>query len=919
MELHQTQPGHPPPWHALSIDEVLTELQTTRTGLSEEEARRRFEEYGPNLLLQEKKESSLARFLRQFKSILIYILLAAALIAALLGELIDMGVILAVVLIIAVIGYIQEGRAERALEAIRRMLSLDARVRRAGSTRTIPAAELVPGDLVLLKSGDKVPADLRLTAAKEVQVEEAVLTGESEPVSKSTEPVTPKAPVGDRLCLVFSSTLVTSGNLEGVVVGTGQQTEIGRIGQLVSEVEERTTPLLRKIDAFGRWLAAAILVLGVGVFAFGLLVRDYRVGEMLMMVVSLAVAAIPEGLPAVMTITLALGVQTMARRHAIIRRLPAVETLGSVTVICSDKTGTLTRNEMMVQAVVTVEHRYEISGTGYDPHGTVSVEGSEITREVIFEKRPELQELARAAILCNDSALELHEGQWRVQGDPTEGALLALGGRVGLDRAFEEKEQPRTDVIPFESEHRFMATLHHDHEGHGFIYVKGAPERLLEMCSSQRRHGRDEPLAPVFWQQAAAALAGRGQRVLATAGKPIAQGHRELNFAEVEGLTLLGLFGIADPPRPEAIEAVQACTAAGIRVKMITGDHARTAEAIARQMGICTTECGGTLSGAELEAMADDELRRQVAKVAVFARSSPEHKQRLVKALQAGGEIVAMTGDGVNDAPALKRADIGIAMGIKGSEAAKDAADMVLADDNFATIGRAVAEGRTVYDNLKKTILFVLPANGAESLAVISAVLFAFAVMPITPLQILWVNMVVSVTLGMSLAFEPAETDVMQRPPRRQDEPILSSHLLWRIIFVSVLIGSLVLWLFFRQLEAGVPTERARTLAVNTLVAGELFYLFNSRFLGRSSFTLKGLFGNRHALVAAFVLILLQLIFTYASPFQLWFETAGLSWREWLLAAGAGLMVFILVELEKAIVRRLGLWDQKNQGRNSDA
>jgi magnesium-transporting ATPase (P-type) len=909
MELHQTQHRHHPPWHALSIDEVLTELQTTRTGLSEEEARRRFEEYGPNLLLQEKKESSLARFLRQFNSILIYILLAAALIAALLGELIDMGVILAVVLIIAVIGYIQEGRAERALESIRRMLSLDARVRRTGRTRTIPAAELVPGDLVLLKAGDKAPADLRLTAAKEVQVEEAVLTGESEPVRKSMAPVAPEAAVGDRLCLVFSSTVVTSGNLEGIVVGTGQQTEIGRIGQLVAEVQERTTPLLRKIDAFGRWLAAAILVLGAGVFAFGLLVRDYGWSEMLMMVVSLAVAAIPEGLPAVMTITLALGVQTMARRHAIIRRLPAVETLGSVTVICSDKTGTLTRNEMMVQAVVTAEHRYEVSGLGYDPHGTISVEGTEITREVIFEKRPELQELARAAILCNDSALEWQEGQWRVHGDPTEGALLALGGRVGFTRDFEEKERPRTDVIPFESEHRFMATLHHDHEGHGFIYVKGAPERLLEMCSSQRRRGRDEPLASEFWHQAAAALAGRGQRVLATACKFTAQEHRDLNFTDVENLTLLGLFGIADPPRPEAIEAVQACTAAGIKVKMITGDHGRTAEAIAGQMGICTTDCGGALTGAELEAMPDDELRRQVTRVAVFARSSPEHKQRLVKALQAGGEIVAMTGDGVNDAPALKRADIGVAMGIKGSEAAKDAADMVLADDNFATISRAVAEGRTVYDNLKKTILFVLPTNGAQSLAVISAVLFAFAVMPVTPLQILWVNMVVSVTLGMALAFEPAERDVMKRPPRPPEEPILSGHLLWRIVFVSAIIGSLVLWLFLRQLEAGASTERARTLAVNALVAGQLFYLFNSRFLGRSSFTPNGLLGNRHALVAAFVLIILQLIFTYAPPFQLWFETVGLSWLEWLQAAGVGVAVFVLVELEKALMRRLGTWD----------
>ncbi len=733
-------------WHARTQDEALAGLESTLQGLSGEEAARRLAEHGPNRLPPPKKRGPLARFLAQFHNVLIYVLLAAVAVTAALGHSVDSGVILAVVLANTVIGFFQEGKAEAALDAIRNMLSHTAAVLRNGRRREIPAEELVPGDIVFLASGDKVPADLRLIEARSLRVEEAALTGESVAVEKDIAPVAEAAPIGDRRSMAYSGTLVTYGQAKGLVTATGEATEIGRIGRMLAEVEEIATPLLRKMAVFARWLTGAILIAAAALFAFGVAVRGFSAAEMFTAAVGLAVAAIPEGLPAILTVTLAIGVQRMARRRAIVRRLPAVETLGSVTVICSDKTGTLTKNEMTVQRVVTAGRVFEVGGAGYAPHGGFGVDGAELA----LQDAPELADIARAALLCNDAVLHEAGGEWKLEGDPTEGALLTLALKAGLERHYESEALPRIDAIPFESEHRFMATLHHDHAGHAFAFVKGAPERLLRMCTRQRVAGEDRPLDEGYWQRQVEALAAAGQRVLALAEAPMEKGKRELDFADVEqGLTLLALVGIIDPPREEAIAAVAQCRAAGIRVKMITGDHGVTARAIGAAMGI--GDGRRALTGAEIEELDDAALRGAVREVDVFARASPEHKLRLVRALQAEGEIVAMTGDGVNDAPALKAADVGVAMGLKGTEAAKEAADMVLADDNFASIAHAVEEGRTVYDNLRKAITFLLPINGGESLSLVAAVLLGLT-LPITPVQILWVNMVSSVALAMTLA-----------------------------------------------------------------------------------------------------------------------------------------------------------------------
>jgi len=737
-------------WHAETVERVLAELGARPGGLTTGEARERLARYGPNRLRPPARRGPLARFLAQFHNILIYVLLGAAVMTALLGHGVDTAVILGVVVINAVIGFIQEGKAESALEAIRDMLPLQATVLRDGHRLELPAAELVPGDVVFLQSGDKVPADLRLLAVKSLQIQEAALTGESLPVEKHQRPAPENAALGDRHSMAFSGTLVTYGQGRGLVVATGDATEIGRISGLLATVAPLTTPLLRQLAGFGRTLTILILALAGLTFLFGTLVRDYAASEMFLAAVGLAVAAIPEGLPAIMTIALAIGVQRMAALHAIVRRLPAVETLGSVTVICSDKTGTLTRNEMTVQSVATSRDLYEVTGAGYAPRGAFLLDGEEVD----LPGRPLLREMARCALRCCDAELRQVEGDWVVDGDPTEGALVTLAMKAGLDPAFESRACPRTDVIPFESEHRFMATLHHDHAGGAWICIKGAPERILQMCRRQRSDAGDEPLDGGYWQRRIEEIAARGERLLALALRATGPDHGELRFADVEeGLTLLGLFGLADPPREEAIAAVERCRAAGIRVKMITGDHVGTARAVGARLGLATT---AALTGSELDRLSDRELVAQAAAVDVFARTSPEHKLRLVEALQSTGEVVAMTGDGVNDAPALKRADVGIAMGRKGTEAAKEAAEMVLADDNFATIANAVEEGRTVYDNLKKSIAFILPTNGGEALLLITAIAFG-TLLPITPVQILWVNMVTTVTLALALAFEPAE------------------------------------------------------------------------------------------------------------------------------------------------------------------
>ncbi len=891
-------------------DTVLNTLESGSDGLSSEEAARRLEEHGPNSLPSVERPTLIARLARQFNNLLILVLIAAAVITALLGHWVDTAVIMAVVIINAVIGFVQEGRAEAALEALRDMLAPKASVLRDGERLTIAADELVPGDVVVLEAGDKVPADLRLIDVSSMAVEEAILTGESVPVDKHTDPVDADADLGDRASMAFSGTLVAKGSASGVVVATGAQTEIGRVSGMVEGVEQLTTPLIRQMGQFAKYLTGFILVVASAILAFTTLVRGMEFAEAFMIIVAIFVASIPEGLPAVLTVTLAIGVQTMARRNAIIRRLPAIETLGAVSTICSDKTGTLTRNEMMVATVVTAEGLHEISGEGYAPEGDVTRDGEAV------ETGPVLAALGRVAGLCNTASLKRPDGDrqsdekdaepteengaakdkassaWRVAGDPMEGALLALAAK--LEQPWRNRPQAKR-TIPFDASYRYMAVLHEDEEEGGLILLKGAPEAVLERCDSQMGTDGPETLDRDWWSEQAEAIADEGQRVLALAHKPH-KGDR-LSHDDVEsGLVLLGFAGLMDPPRPEVIDAVADCHSAGIDVKMITGDHKGTAAAIGRQIGLKLTD--EVVTGADIERMSDDELSKAVLRSDVFARTSPEHKLRLVKALQADGKVVAMTGDGVNDAPALKRADAGIAMGIKGSEAAREASELVLADDNFASIAEAVRQGRTVYGNLKKVITFLLPVNGGESLSLVIAVMFGL-MLPITPLQVLWVNMVSSVALAMSLAFEPPEREVMKRPPRRADAPILSRFILWRVFLVSLLFSAGIFGQFIYQQSAGASVEMARTMALNTLVAMEVFYLFSVRYRLGASFTLGGIKGTPAVLIAIAVVLVLQAVFTYAPPMQMLFETVALS--PWQLAqcALAGLILLVVLDIDK--------------------
>lgn len=877
-------------WHHLTTDTVLGNLNADTKGLNADEVQKRLEKHGPNKLPEAKSRSALMRFLLQFHNVLIYVLMVAALVTALLDHWIDTWVIVAVILINAIIGFVQEGKAEKALENIRNMLSLNANVLRDGSKKNVDAEELVPGDIVFLESGDKIPADIRLIDIRNFRVEESALTGESVAVEKQTDPVEKDAVPGDQTCMAFSGTSVVYGRARAIVVETGANTELGKINQMMSDVEEITTPLLQQIDQFGKALSLIIVGASALFFAFGYFLRDYTMDELFMAVISLAVAAIPEGLPAIMTITLAVGVQIMAGKNAIIRRLPSVETLGSVSVICSDKTGTLTKNEMTATSFVTSEGVFTVEGSGYKPEGNILKDDQSVSPY----DYPVSERLIQAVKACNDAQLNQDQNTWTVNGDPTEGALLTLAHKSGL-KSF---EPDRIDQIPFESEHKYMATLN-DVEGERYIFMKGAPESLLDVCSNEMTNGETQSIDKEFWDQQMESQANEGRRLLGAAYKKVDSGKGTISHDDVQsGMTFLGIIGMIDPPRPEAMEAIKACQEAGISVKMITGDHAITAKAIGDQIGI--GDGGHAVTGTEIENMGDEELREVAINHNVFARTSPEHKLRLVKALQKENKICAMTGDGVNDAPALKRADVGIAMGIKGTEVTKDASEMVLADDNFASIASAVEQGRTIYDNLRKAILFILPTNGAESFVIIAAV-FMGLTMPITPVQILWVNMVTAVTLALALSFEPTEPGVMKRPPRDTNAPILGSYFLWRVGFVSLLIGGLTLMLYYWLRDYGYDLDTSRTIAVNTLVAGQLFYLFNCRRMYEPSVG-KGFFNNKYVFIAVAVLIVFQLVFTYAPFMNEWFATSPHQASYWLYPLAGGFFVFWLVELEKYIL-----------------
>jgi magnesium-transporting ATPase (P-type) len=883
-------------WHALAADSVLQALRTAGDGLSSVDATERLTFYGANRLPEKARRGVLVRFLLHFHNILIYVLLGAALITVALGHVFDTFVILAVVLANAAIGFVQEGKAERAMEAIRGMLAPRANVLRDGQRCSAPGETLVPGDIVLLEPGDKVPADLRLLKAPGLQIQEAILTGESVPVEKHIRPVERSAALGDRACMAFSGTLVTSGQAKGVVVATGPDAEIGRISGMLADVEVLTTPLVRQMNVFAKWLTTLILLVAAVLLVFGYFVAHFEFGEMFMAVVGLSVAAIPEGLPAVLTITLAVGVQAMARRNAIVRRLPAIETLGSVSVICTDKTGTLTRNEMMAVTLVTRSHVFALEGMGYEPRGAIKVDDAVVDAR----EHTTLDELGRAAVLCNDAALREHEGIWAVEGDPMEGALLALAGKVGLDARTELAAWTRTDAIPFDARHRFMATLNHNHEGHAFVAVKGAPEKILSMCADQRAASAGtEALDDAYWHEQAERIAAQGQRVLGLAVRLVPPEHTILELADVEtGLTLIGLVGLIDPPRPEAIAAVAECHGAGIRVKMITGDHKGTAAAIGRQIGLRNPDA--VLSGSDLDAMDDATLAAAILETDIFARTSPEHKLRLVTALQAHGMTVAMTGDGVNDAPALKRADAGIAMGGKGSEAAKEAAELVLADDNFASIAAAVREGRTVYDNIKKVISWTLPTNAGEAMTIVVALIFGMA-LPITPIQILWINLITAITLGLALAFEPTEENTMRRPPRPRDEALLTGDLAWHIVLVSVLFLAGVFGVFSYAVDRSYSIDLARTMALNTLVVLEIFHLFFIRNIYGTSLTWRAAKGTKVVWATVIGITAAQFAVTYVPPLQRVLATEGVPFLDGLLIVVVGIAFFAIIEVEKQL------------------
>jgi magnesium-transporting ATPase (P-type) len=883
-------------WHDSDLETVLRTLDTSHTGLSEAEAETRRAIHGLNRLPEAMKRSAMKRFVLQFHNVLIYVLLGSAVVTAILGHVADTIIILAVVCANAVIGFLQEGKAERAMEGIRQMLAPTASVLRSGARYTVEGERLVPGDVVLLEAGDRVPADLRLLQTHGLQIQEAVLTGESVPVDKGSKAVSVDAALGDRTCMAFSGTFVTSGQARGVVVATGKATEIGRISGLLSEVETLTTPLVGQMNKFARWLTIVILAIAALILLFGYFAGHYPFEQLFMVVVGLSVAAIPEGLPAVLTITLAIGVQAMARRNAIVRRLPAIETLGSVSVICTDKTGTLTRNEMLVASLVIQGKFFTVEGTGYEPAGEIRLEGAAFATE----PRAALADLALAAALCNDATLQEQEGTWTANGDPMEAALLAFSGKAGMDGGEQRLRWSRTDMIPFDSRHRFMATLNHDHEGHASIFAKGAPEQILAMCSEQRSaDDSSEPLDAAWWTAQADALAAQGQRVLAFAVRPMRTEHTVLELSDLGGkLCLLGLAGLIDPPRPEAVAAVCECHRAGIRVKMITGDHAGTARSIGRQIGLKNPD--KTLTGADLDTMDDDLLKALVLDTDIFARTSPEHKLRLVMALQSHGMTVAMTGDGVNDAPALKRADAGIAMGRKGSEAAKEAAEIVLADDNFASIVAAVREGRTVNDNIKKVISWTLPTNAGEAITLIVALLLGL-VLPVTPVQILWVNLITAITLGVALAFEPTEDNTMRRPPRPRNEPLLSAALAWHIVLVSILFLCGVFGLFVYAVERGYSTRLAQTIAMNTLVAMEIFHLFFIRNIYGTSLTWKAVRGTKVVWITVIAVTAAQFAVTYLPPLQALLGTEAVPFVDGLLIFAAGVALFAIVEIEKQI------------------
>ncbi|HHG8787701.1 TPA: cation-transporting P-type ATPase [Citrobacter sedlakii] len=881
--------------YQLSVDEVLNNLQSQSSGLTQNEASARLARDGANALPEKAGKPAWLRFLTHFHDVLIYVLIAAAALTAIMGHWVDTAVILGVAVINALIGHVQENNAEKSLKGIRNMLSSAAVVIRNGQHETAPTTELVVGDIVVLRAGDRIPADLRVMEAHNLRVEEAILTGESTVVDKTAEALEGELPLGDRKNLLFSGTTLSAGAGLGVVIATGEATELGHINQMMTAIEKHRTPLLVQMDKLGKAIFSLILAMMVGLFIFSLLLRDMPMGELLLSLISLAVAAVPEGLPAIISIILSLGIQTMARKRAIIRKLPTVETLGAMSVICSDKTGTLTMNEMTVKAIITADKNYRVQGNSYEPTGEILVENDATTAEM----RPGsvLETYLRTIDLCNDSQLMRNEqGHWGITGGPTEGALKVLAAKANLPAIDTELRSK----IPFDSQYKYMAT--HFRIGQDErVLVTGAPDVLFKLCQQQQTATGTEAFTQAHWEAEIARYAKEGLRMVAAAWKPTRADAGTLTHDCLsDGLIFLGIAGMMDPPRPEAIDAIGACQQAGIRVKMITGDHPQTAMSIGGMLGI--HKSAHAVTGYELEQMDDTALAEAAVTYDIFARTSPEHKLRLVKALQNKGEIVGMTGDGVNDAPALKQADVGIAMGIKGTEVTKEAADMVLTDDNFATIASAVQEGRRVYDNLKKTILFIMPTNLAQGLLIIVALL-AGNLMPLTPVLILWMNMATSATLSFGLAFEAGERNIMRRPPRRPHENVMDGFAIWRVGFVGTLIAASAFMLEAWLQPRGHSPEFIRTVLLQTLVTAQWVYMLNCRV--SDGFSLgRGLLMNKGIWLVSGILLLLQLAIIYVPFLQMMFGTEALPLRYWGITLAIGVALFLIVEIEKPLTRK---------------
>ena len=898
-------------WHAKSYTDVIQSVESSEKGISSEEAKKRFQKYGPNQIKRRRKDGPLTVLWRQINNPLIWVLIGASGLAVLLGKVTDGLVVLAVVVINTIIGFIQEFKAGKAIEALSEMVPENATVYRDGRKVSIPVAEIVPGDVVELEAGERVPADMRLMRQKNLTVEEAALTGESVPSQKSTNPAEEDVTLGDRKGMVFSGTLVSTGTATAVVVGTGMNTELGKISDMLSETTDLETPLTQKLGVIGKYLTIGIGAITVVILVIGT-IRATGQGiplatalkDSLIFAIALAVGAIPEGLPAVVTIALAIGVQRMARRKAIIRKLPAVETLGSTTVICSDKTGTLTRNEMTVNELWTNEHEIQVTGVGYNTEGIFKKNGSEIK-----ELPDDIKVLLEDTVLCSDASFK-QEGEASVTGDPTEVALVVAAAKAKMDVDKIKKEHSRKDVIPFDSESKFMATLNQNAEQR--IIIKGAPEVILNRCTTFFGGKSLETEQVVSRIEK---LGAKGMRVLAVAQK-IRENkeNTELHPSEVEtDFQFVGLLGMIDPPRTEAIEAIKACHDAGIIVKMITGDHRATAHSIGKDLGL--SEKGETVTGVELAKMDNETLGEIVKNTNIFARVAPEHKLRLVKALQADNQIVAMTGDGVNDAPSLKQSNIGVAMGITGTSVSKESSDIVLADDNFASISAAVEEGRRVYDNLLKSLAFLLPTNlGLAFILIYGIIFFPFnlvtkeLLLPMLPTQLLWINLVAAVALALPLAFEVKEPDVMKRPPRKPDAPLFNKFVTFRVVFVSLLMtaGTIILFNlnYSQSLDNGLEPEfaqaKAQTASVTFVILFQIFYMLNCRSL-RDSLLKIGFFSNPTVFLGIGIVLGLQAVFVYAPFMQSIFNTVPLTPEDLLFAALFGFAIFPVIGIEKWI------------------